>query len=311
MGDKDDPSNWYDFLAPLLLNEEAAGALDDGEYVVQGASGIPLRIRLPETEQQLTSTTEQEPPSLSVDIPDLESEPEYSIPASALGSLIHAGAPGDSVVDHSGRYVTYVPPDGSQNNESEDVSTSDCLPRAVFGSALHKAVELECNPNGKKQLQNLLEQFAVQAEVSVERVEAQDLTELQHHLRVAREYLQELNSGVRIDEQRVQAQLEHGEVYGDIDHLRVTNDTYHIVDYKTNKITDSERLDEKVRQYKWQMCAYAVALHQSDSDKAVQATLLFTEADEARTLEWTSTELQSLETSLDEKIVDALSWPSC
>ena len=302
-GDADDPSNWYDFLGSLLADDAATEALAAaGEHAWHGESEVPLTIRLPRTEQQLTSGAKREAPSLSVDIPELETEPEYSIPASYLGSLIHDGAPGDVIVDHSGRHVSYVPPDEGEEGSSGEGVPPEYLPRTVFGSALHKAVELEVEPDNAKKLRQLLEQFAVQADVSLDRIDADDIAELQRHLQVARNYLEDLDAFVATDERRVQATLENGETYGDIDHLIVTDDAYHIVDYKTNKITDPAKLDGKAQHYEWQMLAYAVALYQSDATRNVRATLLFTEADEPRTFEWSAKELMAQEALLDEEI---------
>ncbi len=305
-GGADDPSNWYDFLGSLLVDETATEALDAaGEHAWHGESEVPLTIRLPRTEQQLTSGAEREAPSLSVDIPELKTEPEYSIPASYLGSLIHDGAPGDVVVDHSGRHVSYVPPD-EEEGSSGGGSPPEYLPRTVFGSALHKAVELGIEPENTEKLRQLLEQFAVQADVLLDRISESDVTELQRHLRVARDYLDELEAPVATDERRVHATLEHGETYGDIDHLIVTDDGYHIVDYKTNKITDREKLEKKAQHYRWQMLAYAVALCQNSSPEQVEATLLFTETGRIREFEWTVHELTQQEETLDEIISTTL-----
>jgi ATP-dependent helicase/nuclease subunit A len=306
-GDADDPSNWYDFLSSLLVDDAATEALDAaGEHAWQGESEVPLTIRLPRAEQQLTSGAEREAPSLSVDIPEIETEPEYSIPASYLGSLIHDGAPGDVVVDHSGRNISYVPPDEEEEGSFGEGASPEYLPRTVFGSALHKAVELEVDPDNAERRRQLLEQFAVQADVSLDRIDASDIAELQRHLRVACDYLDELDASVATDERRVHASLENGETYGDIDHLIVTDDAYHIVDYKTNKITDPAKLDGKAQHYEWQMLAYAVALYQSDVTRNVWATLLFTEADEPRTFEWPAEELMEQEARLDEEIRPSL-----
>jgi ATP-dependent helicase/nuclease subunit A len=167
-------------------------------------------------------------------------------------------------------------------------------------------VELEFDPGEGGRLRQLLEQFAVQADVSLNRIDADDVAELQRHLRVARDYLAELDAPVATDERRVHATLENGETYGDIDHLIVTDDAYHIVDYKTNKITDQVKLEGKAEHYKWQMLAYAVALHQSDSKRDVRATLLFTETDEPRMFEWSSEELPEQTSGLNAAIASGL-----
>ena len=306
-GDADDPSNWYDFLGSLLFVDTATDTLDaDGEFAWHGESEVPLTIRLPRTEHELTSEEDREAPSLSIDIPELGSEPEYSIPASYLGSLIQDGAPGDVVVDHSGRHVSYVPADEQDEESPEEESSPEYLPRAVFGSTLHKAVELEIDPDNTERLWELLEQFSVQADVSLDRIGERDLSELQRHLRVARDYLDDLDAPIAADERRVHATLEDGETYGDIDHLIVSDDAYHIVDYKTNKITDEASLDEKAQHYKWQMLAYAVALHQNDSTRDVKATLLFTEIGEPQTFSWSAEKLERQGDRLNQEICSVL-----
>lgn len=302
-GDADDPSNWYDFLGSLLVDDAATEALDAaGEHAWHGESEVPLTIRLPRTEQQLTSGVEREAPSLSVDIPELEAEPEYNIPASYLGSLIHDGAPGDVVVDHSGRYVSYVPPDKAEGGSSGEGASPENLPRTVFGSALHKAVELKVGPDNAEKLLQLLEQSAVQADVSLDRIDESDIIGLQRHLRVVRDYLDELDAPVATDERRVHTTLDNGEKYGDIDHLIVTDDAYHIVDYKTNKITDQAKLEEKAQHYKWQMLAYGIVLHQNDPNRGFEATLIFAETGSLRQFRWSGDELDKWRFRLDEEI---------
>lgn len=302
-GDADDPSSWYEFVGPTVLDETAGESLVDGQrHTWTGPSGVPFSTRLPRDEQQLESGTAQEPPALSIEVPELSPTAEYSIPASYLGSLLTHGTAGDVTVDHSGRYVSFAPANGQEDDAETSNQSPEYLPRAVFGSALHKAVELNFAPSKTDKLRELVEQFAVQADVARDRVDEEDVIELRSHLAVAREYLDGLQSSTTADERRVQATLENGETYGDIDHLSVADKAYHIVDYKTNKITDPSKLDEKADQYKWQMRAYAVALYQSDPSREVQATLLFTETGEPRTFSWTPEELAKVEQTLDQEI---------
>lgn len=306
-GDGDNPSNWYDFLAPLVLDEAARDSLaTTGEYNWRGTANHPLTVRLPNTGSQLPTEDSRDSPSLSFDVDSLTQDREYSIAASYLGSLIQDDAPGRIRIDHSGTYVSYVPSDGQDGESSSGESTRGYLPRNVFGSTLHKAVELDVEPTNESALRRLATQFAVQEDVSVDRVDDNDLAELQRHLRVAQTFIDGLEADVIAEERPVRVALEHGETYGDIDFLAVTNDAYHIVDYKTNKITAQEALTNKAQHYKWQLVAYAVALHQSDPHRNVTATLLFTEAGESRDFSWTGSELDELTTTLDRKICTAL-----
>lgn len=98
----------------------------------------------------------------------------------------------------------------------------------------------------------------------------------------AAEYLDSPDGDGGVDENMVRAILDSGQLYGNVDYLSTTGDEYHVVDYKTNYISNAQLIDAKSELYKWQMKAYAVALHQFDPDKHVEATLLFTEADAQR-----------------------------
>jgi ATP-dependent helicase/nuclease subunit A len=303
----DDPSSWFDFIGPQLIDDTAATELETtGAYAWSSESGFPLKIRLPRSGDQLTTGTTRDAPSLSIDISELETNLTYSVPASCLGSLIHDGAPGEITVDHAGQYISYSPPDGPQDTDTTAGSAPESLSRAVFGSALHKAMELEIASDDTAQLRRLLQQFTGQTDASRDRIDDDDIAELQSHLRVARRSLAEYDTAVATDEQRVHTTLEYGETYGDIDHLIETDDAYHIIDYKTNKISDRTELNKKTQQYYWQLLAYAIALHQSDRARDIRATLLFTDIDERRTFSWTPNELDSQGAQLNNEIADAL-----
>jgi hypothetical protein len=77
-------------------------------------------------------------------------------------------------------------------------------------------------------------------------------------------------------------------------------------DYKTNRLDSADDIDAKERHYRWQMLAYAVALHQTDPSRSVRATLLFTDLAEPRTLSWSPAELADHASSLPERIVKHL-----
>jgi ATP-dependent helicase/nuclease subunit A len=77
-----------------------------------------------------------------------------------------------------------------------------------------------------------------------------------------------------------------------VDHLVATPEGYHIVDYKTNDLT-AAGVPAKAKFYRWQLLAYAVALHQNDPDASVTATLYFTKPEEAHRFEWSSVDLEA------------------
>jgi ATP-dependent helicase/nuclease subunit A len=94
-------------------------------------------------------------------------------------------------------------------------------------------------------------------------------------------------------------------VSGLIDHLVVTPEAYHVVDYKTNDITADE-LPEKAAYYRTQMEAYAVALHQNDPERTVTATLYFTTPDEPHRFEWAPSELATLAAETEAELLDRI-----
>lgn len=302
-GDAADPSNWYDVIAPELLEEDDLDELaSDGRKAMLDDGDHPLTIRLPKAGEEFGGNEDTEPISLKPDVKEYEVQPEFSIAASYLGSLIEEDAPGEIVVDHTGQYVAYYPPEdvpASRNGSPGGDPTY--LPGNVSGDVVHKALELGVDPEDDSAITRLAEQFAVEHDVDTDRVYGEDIAEMQRHLRAALDYLEGID-GHPVEEKSVRATLESGEVYGDIDHLSVTDDEYHIVDYKTDAITDLEALDEKADLYEWQMKAYVVALHQTAPERSVRATLLFTEAGKPRTFEWEPDELADLQVELEEAI---------
>lgn len=317
--DAEDPSSRLDFVGPYLFDEETVDAFAaDARATVTGPSGTPFTVRAPRTTGPLTTGRETDPPALSEAGDGWEPATEYSVAASYVGSLVEDGAPGEVYTDHTGRYISYTPPDeptgeetGAEDDDTTAASTMDesvepaWLPRNVFGDALHKATELGIDPGDTEQLRTLLTQFARDHNVTPDRVSADDVTELRRHRRVAQEFLAGLD-GTAVAERPVRALLDGGEVYGDIDHLLVTPDTYHIVDFKTNVVDDPGEIPAKASSYSWQLRAYAVGLHQSDPDRDVQATLLFTDADETWVVEWTAAELDIETERLDSAIRSSL-----
>lgn len=134
-----------------------------------------------------------------------------------------------------------------------------------------------------------------------------DLSDISRHVATASEYLTSLDEGGSVDEKMVRAMLDSGQLYGYADHISKTDGGYHVIDYKTNDISRPHLIDAKSNYYVWQMKAYAVALHQSNPQMNVEATLLFTEAGVRRPFQWSPEELEDLETELDATVCSRLS----
>jgi ATP-dependent helicase/nuclease subunit A len=103
------------------------------------------------------------------------------------------------------------------------------------------------------------------------------------------------------DELRVTAEFDDGEVSGFVDHLVVTPEGYHVVDYKTNDLT-AAAVPAKAEFYEWQLLAYALALHQNEPKKSVTATVYFTGPEEAHLFEWSPTDLEEKADELAERV---------
>ncbi len=309
IGDADDPSNWYDIVGPVLLDEDALSTIEaEGRMTTLQDADHPMTVRFPRSGVQQGRVDETTSPALVRDVDEYDAEIEYSIAASYLGSLVEDDAPGDVVVDYTGQYVSYYPPDDPPADSEGDLDGEPTsLPRNVFGDVVHKLAELDADPDDSELVHRLATQFAVQHDVDPSCVDDSDVSEIQRHAHTIAEFLDDGVADSSLDEKPARATLASGEVYGDIDYLAVADDAYHIVDYKTNDITDSATIDEKESFYEWQLKAYAVALYQADPDRRVCATLLFTEAGESRQFDWDADDLESIQDELDEEIRTRLS----
>ena len=220
------------------------------------------------------------------------------------------------MVDHTGQYVSYYPSDEGSNDDESDTegesTESDAedsyFPRNVFGDIVHRAAELRIDSADSEQIRELAEQYATEHDVSLNGLDDATLRELSEHIGTAVQFLEEETAAAEwsVDEIRVQADLNGGEVQGYIDHLSYSESTYHIVDYKTNKVESIEDIESDAKKYRWQMRAYAAALHQTDPDDSVRATLLFTELGEPLTMEWGPEELGKLTETLSSEITQQL-----
>jgi len=126
-------------------------------------------------------------------------------------------------------------------------------------------------------------------------------------------YLDELHADLDVqhtyDEYYIELSLDTGTVSGFIDHLIVTPDAYHVIDYKTDRKPPSQPPDEflkaRAAHHRPQLQAYAAALTQQDPAREVTATLYFTDIETSHTYEYRSSNvladtIQDLRTLLNE-----------
>ena len=316
-GDSSEPSSWFDFIGPLAIDEGTRSALaSHGSAEAFTSDEHSMTVRFPTSGVDYDQSSDESAPDLSTEAPSVTRESEFSISASYLGSLIEEDDKGDIVVDHTGQYVSYYPSDEGSNDDESDTegestendAEESYFPRNVFGDIVHRAAELRIDSTDSDQIRELAEQYATEHDVSVNRLDDATLTELSEHIGTAVQYLEEETAAAEwsVDEIRVQADLTGGEVQGYIDHLSYSESTYHIVDYKTNKVDSIEDIESDAKKYRWQMRAYAAALHQTDSNDSVRATLLFTELGEPFTMEWEPEELGKLTETLSSEITQQL-----
>lgn len=307
-GDPADPSKWYDLLAPVWLSDDIQTELADrGQATLPATDRTEVTVRLPKAGAEQQPMVADEPPELATDLTPSDRPQQYQLPASSLQSLLSEEAAGQVTVDHTGQYLSYTPPEHADATSGPPASgDATQLPRNIFGTAVHKAVERRIDATDTETLRTVLEQCAVHGDASPDAVTPAVVTELEEHVSTARSYIASLPDGAVADERSVTVSLPSGEVYGDIDHLVVTEDAFHIVDYKTNQLQTAAAAKTAATQYQWQLRAYAVALHQTDPDRAVTASLVFTDVDADVEYSWAPADLEALETTLDSEIRQSL-----
>ena len=156
---------------------------------------------------------------------------------------------------------------------------------------------------------NLMEQTLVDQDADIELTNELQ-RRMSEHAQRGIAYVDEQASDVEIEQQYdelyVTAEFDHGEIAGYIDHLIVSSDAYHIIDYKTGAVTSAEIADD-AEYYANQMKTYAVALHQQKTERPVRVSLVFTEIDEAWEIEWSTTEIESMEKNMESDLLTRIS----
>ena len=167
----------------------------------------------------------------------------------------------------------------------------------VFGEMVHRICELR---PPESQWANLMEQTLVDEDADVELTDGLH-RRVSEHTQRGIEYVDEQASGSDVEQQYdelyVTAEFDQGEIAGYIDHLIVRPDAYQIVDYKTGAVAPEE-LEADAEYYQNQMKAYAIALHQQETDRSVRVSLVFTDIDEVWETEWSPTDIESMTETL-------------
>jgi len=179
------------------------------------------------------------------------------------------------------------------NRDSRDI------PAAIYGHAVHRLCETRPPEDKRRHVidQAIQEQHDRTPGLTANAYLDSAYDAIETAADSAIHYLDDLHADLNVqqthDEYYIELSLNTGTVSGFIDHLIVTPDTYHVIDYKTDRKpsaqTTDEFLNERATHHQPQLQAYAAALTQQDPTRDVTATLYFTDIQDTYT--WDSTEL--------------------
>lgn len=320
--DPDEARSWRDWVQDALLPTDLLaelnrrnGVLWDLGHVDDSYAEVEYRIRLPPAVfPPEDGDADLDLPALAIEGLSVDDDRRFRITPSSVPELLDEPY-GEARIVADGRTVVYestdVGDEGPLAAGDEPVEEGDeGLPANVLGDMVHKLAELR-PPDDDTRL-DLAEQRLLTEPGDQDLPEEEQERILTHATR-AIDFIQGYESGLDMeqvyDELTVTCRFEDGELTGDIDHLIVTPETYHIVDYKTGRIAPGT-VEEKAAHLQRQLAIYAIALHQSDPHRAVHTTLCFTGLDEeelrGQTVRYSPAGLDALARSYRREIWDAL-----
>jgi ATP-dependent helicase/nuclease subunit A len=300
----EDASRWRDWVQPHVLTDETLAALEAEDATTTRLGDATVTVSLPTP--AVDRGARQEPPTPTVERSPTPPRPSRRFRLSPTGVAALFDGQGSLRLDERTNTVFHESGDGEGEEEadadrhadaygSDDEATGDrfeSMSPTVFGEAVHRLCELR-PPTDRRD--DVVDQTLVDEGVDSDLTEA-DRATIHEHADRAIAFVDDLHADHEVtatyDELRVTAEFDDGEVSGFVDHLVATPEGYHIVDYKTNDLT-AAGVPAKAKFYRWQLLAYAVALHQNDPDASVTATLYFTKPEEAHRFEWSSVDLEA------------------
>ncbi|MDG5761902.1 UvrD-helicase domain-containing protein [Natronococcus sp. A-GB1] len=200
-------------------------------------------------------------------------------------------------VDDAERCIRPTATESVETRESGDRSTSgeqSGISAALFGQAVHRLCEVR---PPRQTWRSFIEQvFAEERSVSSDeplQESSDDLDAIEGAAECAITFIEDLHERsetlATYDEFPIELTFPDGKLQGYIDHLIVTPDRYHVVDYKTDRRNDGEPieefLDRRAAHHEPQVVAYAASLMQADPERDVSVTLFFTDVDRAHSWE--------------------------
>jgi ATP-dependent helicase/nuclease subunit A len=302
--DPEEATSWRDWVQPHVLTEETLVALEENDRVKESLNDAPFTVSLPTPQAKRTTATESPTPELKLSETPPRPPRQFRLSPTDLASLLNGY--GSLTLDEGTNTVFYESEpeteekglDGERNGDRSDPRG---LPPTVFGDIVHRLCELR---PPRDRWDDIVEQVLDSADATGE-LTSTDRDRVFEHATRAMEYVdgrhKKLDTAETYDELAITAEFDAGELSGLIDHLIVTPTAYHIIDYKTNDIT-SEEVESKAGYYRTQMEAYAVGLHQQNSDREVTATLYFTGPDEPYQFTWGLEKLDALDEELEREL---------
>jgi ATP-dependent helicase/nuclease subunit A len=320
--DPESASSWRDWVQPALLSEKICSDLDSETTVTRSYGDHSYQVSLP------TARVEREPEEREID-PGLNLSPAppernitFRLSATDLATLL--GGYGHMEVDEETRTAFVEKQEDSPDDrhgeddtigtdseskiahDSQSVTGETGVDPRVFGEMVHRICELRPPAS---QWSDLMEQTLVD-EGATFGLSDELQRRVSEHAQRGIEYVENRASEVEVnqqyDELYVTAEFERGEISGYIDHLIVSAEAYHIIDYKTGAVTP-EKIEDDAEYYQNQMKAYVIALHQQQTERSVHVSLVFTDIGETWEIEWNPAEIKSMTEDLKSDLLTRIS----
>jgi len=322
--DSDDPSTMRDWVQPALFGTgdeatESWRTLDrTGQFVRQLPYEVDgeqrtgaVTVRLPPTDRHVTAGRDPKP-ATTQRVAYTETRPwEVRTSPSGLSGLVDGRARWE-VDEESARIRTVRVDDESGSAGGDGAPDSEHIDAGIFGQAVHRLCEVRPPREDWPAFVSQVAAAERRPGESAEQVPPPVVAAVETAAARALDHLDSLHEAVgpeaTHDEFPISLTFGSVELTGYIDHLVVTPDSYHVVDYKTSRRRDGEStrafLDRQRAHHEPQVLAYAAALQQADRTRDVTARLYFTDVDD--TARWSADELASARTRVEELVAGSL-----
>ncbi len=296
----ENPWSWRDWVQPALFGTgddaiENWNKLEtDGEFTTKLPFNIDsstkhgtVTVRTPPSKTLYNETQPTVEPTTQRSAYEYTPDWELMLSPSALTALEDGTK--ELQRDHETNQIRAV--SKSKDEPIDDgVGTTENMSAEVFGQAVHRLCETRPPRNTWDQFihQVAHEERSVGDSSAILSYNDANLENVKTAASRAIKFIDTTHDRLDIlgthDEFRIELELPNGELSGLIDHLIVTSDTYHVIDYKTDRKDSSESKSEflarRAAHHKPQVIAYAAALSQADPDREVSTTLFFTDVDD-------------------------------